>query len=57
MTLTKNTTDSPAGKTYSAKDKHEQEHGDEVLKGLSETHEQATDTLTEGTIDQKKDKE
>ena len=51
--MTKNTTNSPAGKTYSAKE----DKKDEASKGLSETHEQATDTLKEGTIDQKKDKE
>lgn len=51
--MAKNATDSPAGKTHSANDKH----NTEASKGLSKTHEQATDTLTEGTIDQKKDKE
>jgi len=37
-----------AGKIYDVKDYHKE---DEVSAGLSSTHEQASDTMTEGTID------
>ena len=51
--MKKETTTTPAGKV------HEPDHktkNDEASKGLKETHEQANDTLTEGTADKKKDK-
>ncbi|WP_445489438.1 YozQ family protein [Niallia sp. 03133] len=37
-----------AGRIYSAKDYHK---SDEVSKGFAQTHEQASDTMTVGTID------
>jgi hypothetical protein len=42
-----------AGRTYQYKDNNSADQG---AKGLAITHEQATDTLTEGTIDGKIDR-
>ncbi|MFT8321840.1 MAG: DUF4025 domain-containing protein [Bacillus sp. (in: firmicutes)] len=54
--MTKDTTNTPAGKTFRADDK-KKENKDEVSKGLEKTHKQAADSLTEGTIDKEKEKE
>ncbi|ARI76638.1 YozQ family protein [Halobacillus mangrovi] len=44
----KNNSEEIAGRTYEPEDYNK---ADEVSKGLATTHEQASDTLTEGTID------
>ncbi|WP_445491378.1 YozQ family protein [Niallia sp. 03133] len=51
-----NSTNTPAGKTFKAEDKKKEEKN-EVSEGLAKTHEQASDSLTEGTIDKEKNKE
>lgn len=52
--MNKDSITSPAGKTHQPNEKNQ---NDEASKGLKETHEQANDSLTEGTIDKKKEKE
>jgi len=51
--MTKETTSTPAGKVHEPDKKKK----DEASKGIKETHEQANDTLTEGTADKEKEKD
>ncbi|HEO8422110.1 YozQ family protein [Niallia sp. FSL W8-0635] len=52
--MSKESTTSPAGKTHQPNEKKQK---DEASKGLKETHDQANTSLTEGTIDKKKEKD
>ncbi|QJX61637.1 YozQ family protein [Niallia circulans] len=49
--MNKDSNTNPAGKTHQPDEKKQK---DEASKGLKETHDQANDSLTEGTIDKKK---
>lgn len=51
--MNKDSNTNPAGKTHQPDEKKQK---DEASKGLKETHDQANDSLTEGTIDKKKTK-
>lgn len=52
--MSKESTTSPAGKIHEPNEKKQK---DEASKGMKETHDQAKESLTEGTIDKKKEKD
>jgi len=54
LKLSKESTTSPAGKIHEPNEKKQK---DEASKGMKETHDQAKESLTEGTIDKKKEKD